>query len=81
MVNTLSLNWKRVFGGNKLLSSSIIPEMLLAVRRVTLMLVEQTDLAQVGMGFPLWQAQSTSGNTGQKPCAPFETLHSLWSWI
>lgn len=54
--------------------------MLVAVGSVTLVLVQQADLARVGKG-PPWHAQSTTGNAGQKARTPFEALHSLWSWI
>lgn len=60
--------------------------MVVVVGGVTLRLVEKADVPPVLNGPPplrgytyRQQAQSTSGNTGEKAPAPSDSLHSLWS--
>ena len=88
MFSGKTLNCKQVFGKNNLLTSTIIPLMVVVVGGVTLRLVEKADLPPVlnrpapVLGYAdRQQAQGSLGNTGEKDPAPSERLHTLRSWI
>lgn len=61
---------------------------MVVVGGVTLRLVEEAALSPVLNGPPPLrvytdreEAQSSSGDAGEKVLSPSDSLHSLWSWI